>query len=121
MEKYTHETDSVIKMLYGIFTVDYHENHDPKDGRFASGNGLTDKTGVKKREKAIRSLRKRIEENKGFIAHPEMKYQLWNTFSKDQKARDISHWKTEIRVFEKEIEKYEREITEFRMRKNDSK
>jgi chromosome segregation ATPase len=106
-------------MLYGIFTVDYHENHDPKDGKFASGNGLTDKTGVKKREKAIRSLRKRIEAHREKIAYPEKSFQDWNSFTEERKTDEIDHWKNEIRAFEKEIRKYEYEISEFRERKND--
>ena len=80
-------------------------------GRGAS-SGLNS-TGKRMLEKGIKTKQKRIEEHISYIRNPHVKYENWDSFSSERKARELRHWKHEITNFREEINEARRRIRDY--------
>ena len=63
------------------------------------------KMGIRQLEKSVASYRKRIDEHRGFISNPLLKYtkEEWDSFSEARREREFAHWMSELKAFRKNL------------------
>ena len=73
-------------------------------------NKVLNETGVKKKEKGIRSLAKNIKKHKSKIQHPELYIENWDILSDERKQGILNFWQKEISRYEKEILRIKKDL-----------
>ena len=56
-------------------------------------------------KRSIRKLRRRISEHEDKVAHPEKYSSDWDNLSERRRQKRLEYWKTEIKEFEKSIQR----------------
>ena len=93
--------------------TEYRQNTSYVEILASDSEKIKNDAGVRKEQKGINSLNKKIKKHEEYIKNPKIKHKDWDNYPEHKKQGAINYWKKEIDTYKNQIEEKKRRIGEY--------